>query len=101
MEETKNTRKEWDKTYRAKHKEQIKQYRDDNKDAKKEYNKEYKEDHKEQIQKYRDANIDHIKQHCSDYNKTRITCDHCGTTVCKGYLSVHRKTAKCKSHINT
>ena len=95
MEETKNTRKEWDKTYRAKHKEQIQKYRDDNKDAQKEYNKEYKEDHKAQIQKYKEEHKDQIKQYYTDYNKTKIQCDRCGATVCKGYLSVHKKTLKC------
>ena len=71
MEETKNTRKEWDKTYRAKHKEQIQKYRDDNKDAQKEYNKEYKEDHKAQIQKYKEEHKDQIKQYYTDYNKLK------------------------------
>ena len=81
-----------DKKYRDKHKEQIKEYRDqyylDNQDKIKEYREVNKDKINERTKKYREVNKDKINAKNSD----RITCE-CGCTSRKDKLSQHKKSS--------
>ena len=82
-----------DKKYRDKHKEQIKEYRD-----------QYYLDNQDKIKEYREVNKDKIKEKAKEYfeknkdkiyakNKLdRITCE-CGCTSRKDKLSQHKKSS--------
>ena len=82
-----------DKKYRDKHKEQIKEYRD-----------QYYLDNQDKIKEYREVNKDKIKEKAKEYfeknkdkiyakNKLdRITCE-CGCTSRKNNLSQHKKSS--------
>ena len=81
-----------DKKYRDKHKEQIKEYRDqyylDNQDKIKEYREVNKDKINERTKKYREVNKDKINAK----NSERITCE-CGCTSRKDKLSQHKKSS--------
>lgn len=89
-------KKEYDKKNYENIKEKKKEYYENNKETKnkyqKEYNKEYCENNKEKIKEYYQNNKEKIKEN----NKEKITCE-CGSIICKGVLSKHKKS---KKHFN-
>ena len=100
--------KEYHKKYHKKtyenNKERKKEYDkkkyENNKEKIKEKTKKYRENNKEKIKekekKYRENNKEKNKERQKEYNKEKITCE-CGSIICKGDLSKHKKT---KKHFN-
>lgn len=104
------TLKQWYQDNRDKISEKGKQYRQDNRETILEKNKQYYQDNRDEIlekrkqykQDNRDKLLEKDKQYYQDNRekilenmKQKITCDICGSIVCKGDISKHKKTKKC------
>jgi len=103
--------KEYYEANKDKIKEQSKEYYELNKERIKEYDKERYDLNKEQIlernKEWRENNKDKRKDYQKEYyelNKEKknekMTCE-CGSIVCKGALSLHKKTKKHLNYINS
>ena len=93
-------KEDYQKQYRAQHKDEAKQYRDEyykgNKDKLKEQMKEYHEEHKDELKQYHEQYREEHKDKIREQKKQKITCE-CGCVGLKRCLTQHRKT---KKHIN-
>jgi hypothetical protein len=93
------TDKEYQKDNKDKKKEIDKKYNENNKQKIQEYHKEYYEVNKEKIQEYRGNNKEKIQEKAKEYYKIKITCNVCGSIVCKRDISKHIKTSKHQSQM--
>jgi len=118
-EENKEKRSETKKEYRENNKEKIaiqkkeyyennketflekrKVYIENNKEKIAEQKKEYYVKNKEKIEKYKNEYYQNNKEKILEKNRETIECDICKSIVVQGNLNRHKKTIKCKNHVN-
>jgi hypothetical protein len=96
-EQKKEYNKEYVKKYRENNKEYYKEYlkewREQNKESIIEKKKEYYETNKEQLDEKNKEYYEDNKKHILEYRKEKITCE-CGCFIRKDGLKDHRKTNK-------
>ena len=104
------TLKQWYQDNRDEIAKQRKQHYQDNREKILEYKKQHYQDNLEKIlekhKQYKQNNREKIAEQRKEYYqnnsekilenmKQKITCDICGSIVCKGDISKHKKTKKC------
>jgi len=93
-------KEDYQKQYRAQHKDKAKQYRDEyykgNKDKLNEYQKQYNDQHKDELKQYHEQYREEHKDKIREQKKQKITCV-CGCVILKRCLTQHYKS---KKHIN-
>ena len=82
-------------------KKKKKEYNEANKDKISEQQKEYykanKDKLQEQMKKYNEANKDKLQEKITE----KITCNVCGSIICKGALARHKRSIKHQEYIKT